>query len=389
MKPTVLEHRRPRVTFLITGIERGGAEKQLVSVAEGLAHRDWNVSVISMVRISDYRERLEASGVTAESLQIARGRPDPRGLWRLLRMLRRDRPRVLCTFMYHANVLGRVGGRMAGVPAIVSSMRNLRFGGPFAKRLMRWTDPFCTLTITNSQLTASFVVREGIVPKDKLQVIPNGIVLADYVCGPSDRLSVRAELGVREGDFLWLYLGRLERQKNLPILLEAFRQLMPQDRRAMLAIAGQGSLAAEIARRVRELGLEQRIRLLGLRRDVSALLGAADGFVLASLWEGLPNAIMEALAARLPVVATSVGGVPELIREGETGKLVPPQDPARLASALHAIMTMPEAEREHLTNRGHQHLSRLCSMDTIINSWDLCLREVMHRTTWTPHRSHQ
>lgn len=371
--------RRKTLIFLTTGLGYGGADTQLVRVATRLRARGWRVQVVSMIPPQAHVEELEAAGIQWFSLDMRRGVPDPRGLVRLVGLLRRERPSILTSFMYHANLLGRIAGRLSGVPVIVSSIRNENFGGPMRDRIMRLTDRLADVTTINSYLAGQAVVQRGVVPGRKLRVIPNGIDIARFIWTPDIRMAVRRALGVDERDFLWLAVGRLREQKDYPTLLAAFARVSQQRPDAILYVAGQGPLLQTLERLMSSLGLKERVRFLGLRTDIPRLLAAADGFVLASAWEGLPNVVMEAMAAAKPVVATRVGGVPELVEDGISGFLVPPKDDEALARTMLRLMSLPPEVRSTMGEKGRTHVERLYSVDRVVDQWEELFLELLER----------
>lgn len=367
------------VNFLTTGLAIGGAETQLVRLAIRLKDRGWDVRVISMLLPQEYEDNLESEGIPVISLNMRRGVPDPRALFRLVHILRRDRPLVLTTFMYHANLLGRVAGRLARVPVVVSSIRNENFGGPMRDRIMRLTDWLVDVTTINSRLAGEAVVRRRVVPAEKLRVIPNGLDTTRFYWSPEVRMQTRKALGIDEKDFLWLAVGRLEEQKDYPNLLAAFSWVARERPEAVLRIAGQGPLRQTLEEEVRRLGLEGRVRFLGVRTDIPNLLAAADAFVLSSAWEGLPNVVMEALAAAKPVVATQVGGVPELVEENKSGFLVPPKNPEFLAEAMLRLMSLPIEMRNAMGQAGRTHVETHYALEQVVDQWEALYRELLQR----------
>jgi glycosyltransferase involved in cell wall biosynthesis len=136
-----------------------------------------------------------------------------------------------------------------------------------------------------------------------------------------------------------------------------------------LAIVGRGPLLPDLQQRARELGVESRVMFLGVRSDVEALLSAADGFVLSSAWEGMPNVVMEALAAGVPVVATQVGGVTELVEEGESGLLVRPRDPEALSQRMRELMSLTSEQRQRMGLRGRDHIVASYSLQAMADRW--------------------
>lgn len=368
----MLRERRgdPRRIVLVTnGLVRAGTETQIVRLAASLrAHGD-EVGILSILPTAAFADELVAIQVP-----VAHVRLHPRmravtaivGGWRVLRAWRPD---ALISFGFQANVLGRVAGALAGVPVRISSLRNERFGGRARELVNRATSFLATTTTTNSERAAEGFVARGVVPARRLVVIPNSLDLAAVEAAAAERGSARRELEVDDGDFLWLAMGRLHPQKDYPSLLAAFAQLVTGHPSARLRIAGEGPLVGELTDLIDDLGLAGHARLVGLRDDVPRLLAAADALVLASAWEGLPNVIMEAMAAGLPCVATSVGGVPELVVDGRTGTLVPPRDPSALARAMAGIMALTPAERAAMGERGRAAVTDRFTPDRVGNQW--------------------
>jgi len=362
---------KTKIIFLTTGLNYGGAETQLVHLASRLKKRGWNVQVISMIPPVAYVEELERAGIPVYSLEMRRGVPDPRGLFRLVKILRREGPQILTTFMYHANLLGRLGGKIAGVPIIISSIRNENFGGPTRDKIMRLTDWMADVTVINSRLAGETVVKRGVVPPKKLRVIPNGLEIDKFSWTLEQRLNARKALEINSTKtFLWIAIGRLEKQKDYSNLLEAFSIVLREKPDTFLFIVGQGPLENKLKKLAEELGINQKVSFLGLRRDIPDLLAAADALVLSSAWEGLPNVVMEAMAASKPIVATSVGGVPELILEGKTGYLVPPKDPKALAQAMLKLMDLPESARETMGQLGRKYIEESYSLERVVDMWE-------------------
>jgi glycosyltransferase involved in cell wall biosynthesis len=190
---------------------------------------------------------------------------------------------------------------------------------------------------------------------------------------------------VATGEFLWLAIGRLLDQKDYPTLLQAFQPLASD--RARLLIAGRGPLLEELQQRTQQLGIAGQVEFLGVRHDIAALLASADGFVLSSAWEGMPNVVMEALAAAKPVVATEVGGVAELVEAGQSGFLVPPGDPAALAAGMRLLMSLPEEQRNQMGLRGRQRMVTRYSLEAMADRWLALYRELLGSRAVNPAAS--
>lgn len=367
----------PAITFLTTGLSRGGAETQLVRVAREFALRGSRIEVICLGSPGVLSRGLEEAGISVFYLGLDPKRPNPLALWHLVARLRASKPRVLVCFMFHANVAGRIAGRLAGIPAIVTSIRNEYFGGRLREALERWTEPLGHVVTTNSAMVAESLRRRRIV-RGELEVVPN--CLAPLEAPSAERTAqLREDLGATADDFLWLAVGSLEPQKDVSGLLEAFASLLQARPEARLAIAGEGSLAGALERQIERRGIAGRVRLLGLRSDVPALLAAADAYVLSSAWESSPNSLLEAAMSGVPAVSTDVGGVREIVTETENGLLVPPRDAAALADAMRRMMEMPADERRRMGGAHSAELRERSSVPRVVDRWEQVFRDTLAR----------
>jgi glycosyltransferase involved in cell wall biosynthesis len=358
---------RPRVLLLSTSLGLGGADRQILHLAQVLRANGYEVRLVSMTPIEEMGQQALAEGLPITSLNMRRGRADWQSFDRLVSLLRSWRPHVLTSFMYHANLMGRVAGKWAGVPLIVTSIRAERNGSAVRDWLMRltnWMDHCCT---TNSKQVADSLRRRGLLADQKARVIPNGVDIAAFSTSAGERLRTRDELGLAPREFLWLAIGRLWQQKDYPTLLQAFQPLANAP--ARLAIAGRGPLLDELQREAAKLGIASQVKFLGVRHDIAALLGAADGLVLSSAWEGMPNVVMEALAAGTPVVATEVGGVAEVVEAGKSGFLAPAQNPVALSEAMRQLMALSTEERRQMGMTGHSHVTAQYSLQAMADRW--------------------
>jgi glycosyltransferase involved in cell wall biosynthesis len=203
--------------------------------------------------------------------------------------------------------------------------------------------------------------------------VPNGVDVSAYDLPADTRSAARAELraalGVGADELLWLAAGRLVAQKDVPNLLDAFAQHHVAHAGSRLAIAGDGELRGELSARARALGLDDVVTFLGVRADIPRLLCAADAFVMSSAWEGLPNAVMEAMAAGVPVVTTRVGGAAELVDDPTTGMLVPPRQPGALADAMNAMAKLSPEERAARGRAGLAKIARDWSAQSAGEKW--------------------
>ncbi len=330
------------LALVITDLDVGGAERALVALATGLDRRRWRPSVVALGGEGPLAGPLREAGIGVECLGVDPRRPDL-AVRKLAWALRRVGAPLVQSFLFHANVAARLAAPMAGRPWVVGGLR-------VAERRRRWhltldriTSRLATGSICVSEGVRRFSVAEGGLDPARLVVIPNGVDPA-----PFDRAdaAARSSIGVPEGAVLALYVGRLDPQKGLDVLLEAAAAVAEARPDWHLALAGAGPDRDVLIDRAASLPtLEGRVHWLGRRDDVPALLKAADLLVLPSLWEGMPNAVLEAMAAGLPVVATLVEGTEDLVLPGRTGWLVPPGQPAPLAAALLEAAADPDRRR--------------------------------------------
>jgi glycosyltransferase involved in cell wall biosynthesis len=218
-------------------------------------------------------------------------------------------------------------------------------------------------------------------------VVPNCIDLGEY---PPERSPLqeaeKTSLDVPPDAFRIGFVGRLHPQKGLDFLLQAMQMIRDRLHNAMLFIIGDGELRRSLENQTREYGLQHIVSFLGTSQDIPSLLYSLNLFVLPSLWEGMPVALLEAMAAGLPVVATSVGGVPEVVLDGETGFLVPPGNPEALGQAILALYEQPEL-RIHMGLAGKQRVQNCFSSETVTRNLELIYQELLEEKQWLPRRA--
>jgi glycosyltransferase involved in cell wall biosynthesis len=264
------------------------------------------------------------------------------GLARLYSLMRREHFQVIEAFTHHANLLGLPVAWLAGVPVRVAVHQGRIEKLPgWLLRLHTWlvnSKMVSCLVAVSSRLQSYAIEVEGIAP-EKIVMIPNGHSLgAPVQISEDDRSRFYKELGLDLDGLLVLSVGRLTEQKGHAYLLDAIPAIVGQFPNTIFAIAGDGPLRTELEAKTLRLGISKWVRFLGMRSDVPDLLQMADVFALPSLWEGLPIALLEAMGAGLPVIATRVEGVEEMIVDGENGLLVQPADSESLKTGLMRLL---------------------------------------------------
>jgi glycosyltransferase involved in cell wall biosynthesis len=368
-----------KVLLLSTSMGMGGADKQILSAAGEMQARGHEVLIVSLTRLGPMGLEARSAGIPIRSLEMRRGFPDPRGLARLVRIVRTWRPNVLHSHMLHANLMARVVRLLAPVPALVSTVHSINEGGSLQRASYRWTNRLADHMTIVSEAAADRFITRGVIPKQLLTVVPNGVDTDHFRQVPDgSRQSIRQSLGL-DREFVWLAVGRFETAKDYPNMLRGFATVRKAQPRAVLLLAGRGSLQEETETLARELGLGDGVRFLGVRQDVAELMSAADGYVMSSAWEGMPIVLLEAAAAGLPIVATRVGGNAEVVRDNESGFLVPPRDPGALAAAMLRLIALPDAQRRPMGERGCEHVRASYGLSRVVDRWLEIYRGVLER----------
>jgi len=330
-----------------------------------------------MLPLGSVAEKIKSEGVQVYSLNM-RFKADIGALWRLYLILEKVKPHILHTQLFHANLVGRIIGSIAGVPIIISSIRNTFFGGKMREFLLRWTDRWAVKSTIICQTAGNRMVKNGIVPEAKLIVIYNGIDTKSFdIHTTQQKAEIQEELGYPSKKALLLAVGRLHKQKGYPYLLESINLLKNQGHPVELAIVGTGEMLPHLEQQVKKLDLEDCVRFLGVRDDVPRLMAIADVFVLSSLWEGLPGVVLEAMASGLPVVSTSVGGAVELVVDGETGFLVPLKDPVAMADAVSHILALSEEDRALMGRAGRNRVEQNFTLDKMVSAYEKLYAECL------------
>lgn len=365
--------------FLSTSMGMGGADKQLLSAAQLMLAKGREVLIVSLTQLGPMGLEARSSGIRTESLEMRRGVPDPRGLIRLVRLARAWKPDVLHSHMVHANLMARVLRLFVPIPVMVSTIHNIYEGGPLWMAAYRMSNSLVDHMTIISEAAANRFVAEGIVPRELLSCVPNGVDTERFRSVPAGaRSALRQSLGL-ENEFIWLAVGRFEVAKDYPNMLRAFALVHDQHPNAVLLLVGHGSLQNEVESLAQSLNLGDQIRFLGVRGDVPEVMSAADGYVMSSAWEGMPIALLEAAAAGLPIVATLVGGNHEVVRQDESGILVPPRDHAGLGRAMLRLMGLSDIERRAMGERGREHVRAHYGLGRVVERWEDVYRQVSVR----------
>ncbi|HTO98848.1 MAG TPA: glycosyltransferase [Myxococcales bacterium] len=299
-------------------------------------------------------------------------------LARLAALIRAEGIRIVHSTDFNTNLLGLAAARLCGAKAIVSrlDLGHLRAGfGRFHREAEKLNARLADLVVANAEAVRQVCLREEGVKPGRCVVVRNGLDLARFDAQAAQE--PRSPLPGDPAAPLVAVIGNLWPVKGHRTLLEAVARLPERLRKVRFLCAGEGPEREELTRRIAELGLEERVFLAGHRLDVPAILSRSQAACLCSSAEGLSNALMEAMAAGLPVVATRVGGTPELVRDDDNGFLVPPGDPAALAEKLAAVLLRPEAARQ-MGLRGRRRVEAELSLEKMAEGHGALYRRALN-----------
>lgn len=352
---SAFDKRTASILFAALSLDTGGAERHLSAVAPALAARGWPVTIYCTNRLGVFADKVIAGGVEVVGPPIER-RAGPQRLDRrllgvtlaaggLYRILRRKRPRIVHFFLPEPYIVGAPSAVLLRVPVRIMSRRgrnHYQEHWPGAVAIERTLHKQMTAVLANSRIVAEDLVAEGCDP-DRVGLIYNGVGL-ENLGRPVDRAAVLGPLGVDPDGLVIIVVASLIGYKGHREVLQALAMAagdLPRDW-TLLCVGRDEGEGAALGRQVRDLGLERNVRFLGARTEIPELLGASDISILASHEEGFSNAIIEAMAAGLPLVVSDVGGNAEAVIDGITGLVVPPRDPASLSSAIRRLARDPQ-----------------------------------------------
>ena len=360
-----------KIAYFIDNLRRDGTQRALLQLIQGLAKRGHEQAVVCLnnsyndVLLTELRN-------TPVDVRVV-GRPALLGGYGLMSTwlwLLDKKFDAIVTMLFASDIIGRLLAHWCGVPRVVSSLRARNVHYSRAQRwLVRATMSVADAVIINSPHTREFAVNfEGVRP-ERIVFIPNGARVEDFR-DSIDSESLRKELGLPTSGWLLGTVGRLTHQKGMDILLYALTYITNHE--VSLVIVGSGDMEAKLRALAARLRLESRVYFIGYHLDIPRLLGAFDLYVHPARFEGMPNALLEAMAAARPIVATGVDGNLELIDDGIHGWLVPPDNPGALATAITAALS----DREEACRRGiaaRQRVADYFSVDAVIAAWEKVL----------------
>ena len=366
---------RTKILFVIPTLDLSGSEKQMTLIAANLPKDRFDISVCALTRGGPYCHLLRQAGVEVNVIG-KRAKWDPFAFWRLLQLIKKKQPTIVHTWLFAGNCYGRLAAKLAKVPHIIGSERCVdkwkhEYQFALDRRFAKWSD----VVVTNSDAVRNFYENAGI-ESAKLRVIPNAFVEAEPPA--KNKIEKLQELGIQDDKPVIASIGRLWPQKRIKDIIWATDILRMNGCELRLLIVGDGPRRGALERFSNNLELNGIVHFLGQRSDVRELLEVIDLLVVASEFEGMPNAALEAMAAGKPVVATRIEGMDEVVVDGVTGILVAPQQPFELAKGIRNLLGDPE-KCERLGQAGRKRVSEQFTLDRMIDAYQNLYNEITHR----------
>jgi len=365
------------IVLLGTQMAVGGAQKLLLEQALWYQSRGHHVTVIFFYDRDNLHEKwtktypFEVQNLEAFDKKAGGLRSLPKlvsGLLKLWQILKRGRFDAIVTFTHDSNVLGLPLAKLAGIPVRVGTHLGEIRG------MSKWRDSLHTflvnsgviqILVASSARTKNNAIEAGVKP-EKITTIYNAIMPFDVA--HIDRDAVRQKIELKKDDVFFLAVGRLVYEKGHEILVEAMSTVTKSDSHAIAGICGAGPLHDQLQAQIEKLNLQDKVKLLGQWDKIPELLAASDVFVLPSRWEGLPMALLEGMMAGLPIIATRVEGVDEVVHPGEHGVLVPLESPAELAQAILQLLRSP-ADRQRMGAAARERVLNSYTTDRMCESY--------------------
>ena len=362
------------VAHIIKVTRISGAERHLLVLLKGLREQGIDAHLIILTQpnspMNNMIAEAEQHGIPIHNVTIYR-HYDLTVVWRIRKILRDIQPDIVHTHLIHADLYGWLGAKIAWAKTIISSRHNddnFRYHRliRLVSRVMWW--------LTDGGIAISGAIKKFVVDvegarDDKIDVVHYGM---DYRWTPDEDIwsaykSLRDELGLPRDTVILGMVNRLVEQKGIPYALQAFQVIITEFPQVHLVIAGDGDGAETLKKQADKLGISSNVHWLGWRNDAQALMGAFDVFLLPSLWEGFGLVLLEAMARRIPIVASSVSAIPEVVAHGENGLLIPPRDVDGLVNAIRLLLN-DRPLRKYMGLLGDERLEQVFHVQQMVNA---------------------
>ncbi len=359
-----------KVLQLITELDVGGAERALLSLVKKLSSGKYDVMVAYLKGEGRLAEHFRDAGIKVFDLKM-RNRMALGAVIRLYRLLKREKVRVLHTHLIQADICGFLAGKMAGVPVIISTKHN---PDEFRKRrsIPVWLDGIFAnrsdRIIAVSNAVRDFLIKWERISEDKFTVIHNGIDMEDFnfreFTSATDITAKKEELGIDSSSQVVGTVRRLDEQKGHKFFLEAIPEILKKVHGVKFLIVGDGPLQNKLEKLSEKLKISENVIFTGIRRDIPEILAIMDVFVLPSIFEGFGIVLLEAMAMKKAIVASRIGGIPEIVDDGLTGILIEPANPSEIANSIITLLKNPEKAKQ-MGDAGSKKVEKIFTADVM------------------------
>ncbi|MCM8832406.1 MAG: glycosyltransferase [Candidatus Omnitrophica bacterium] len=363
---------RIKICFIIGTLEIGGAEKQLYLLIKNLNKEMFDVFLIAL---RDGRMRKDFQEITKLYILKKRFKFDLTILFNLIRIIKKEKPDVLHTFMFTSNTWGRLAGIFCKVPVIIASERSADlwkrwYHNLIDKILFRFTDRI----ICNSNEVKNIYIKRINGEKKKFEVIYNGIEIEKYET-IKQNLILKDAFGIKNQKII-LTGGRLSFEKNLEKFLHVAKIVKEKFKNVKFLIVGEGDQKVKLKKLAKNLNIQDDVIFTGYRDDLPELIKISDIVVLISLWEGMPNLIIEGMLCKKPVICTKIGGGKEIIKDGENGFLIDPKNQKEIVEKILFLLNNEEKSKIFGQN-GYNYAKKTFSLEKMIESYQNLFIEVL------------
>jgi len=344
MKNNRTKLKKIKICFLINCFSLGGAQTFLYNLIKNLDKKHFTVTVISIKKEGPLYKKFKKMPITVHSLNV-NSKMDFLSIFRLYKLLKIISPDILHTHLFYAHLMGRLVSICFEFKTI-NTIHNTLHYGKIKKFLIKITDFLTDLNIVICHKIKNIMIDEKISRNDKIIVISNGVDLKQFQTKllKKEKEQLMKKLNIKRYDKVLLTVGRLEKPKGYQNLLKSVALLKKHYNNFILLIAGEGKDREIIEKQIETHSIKNNVKLLGQRDDVDQLLKISDLFVMSSLWEGLPIALLEAMASGSVIISTAVGGISEVIKNYDNGILIQPNSPKKMAETFLEVFKKDSLE---------------------------------------------
>lgn len=372
--------RKPvRILYIHHTFRNQSYNSLLWNIANRIDRKKYQIFAACLREGGPYEDKLKSIGVEVTNFDL-NTLLDLRIIPRLVRYIKKNKIDIVETAVFPSDVYGRVSARLANVPVIISTMHcveahKLETIYRFLSFLDTVTMALTTKIIAVSGAVKNYLIRRHKIRPEKISIIYNGIDVNKYK-SHMNITEFKKQFDLEPGIPIIAFIGRLIKVKGVSYFLDAAASVLRTGKKAQFLVVGDGPLKQSLVKQTQKLGIDQHVFFIGFRKDIPKILSLIDILVVSSLWEGLPLTILETMSAGKPIIAAKVGGIPEAIKNGETGFLVPPKNPEALTGAINDLLADPR-KRKEMGEKAKRRALQLFDVERMVkeysNMYDECI----------------